>query len=112
MGFDRKKPVSTTSAATMNGFLPDTNHVSKAVWRNSPLLERIQEEKRKGIRIGTCIPVLCEIETGRLQVARPDVYTAGLSKLLRQITLWPLTRKTAANFGQIKLDLRRRGRAL
>jgi predicted nucleic acid-binding protein len=61
---------------------------------------------------GTCVPVLCEIESGRLNVSRPDVYRNGLNAVLRKILLWPLTRATSEIFGQLDQDLRRRGRAL
>ena len=94
----------------MKGRLLDTNHVGHAVRRGSAVLDRINVEKRKGIRIGTCVPVLCEIESGRLNVANPDVYRRRLDVLLNKISLWPLTRITAEYFGEIDQDLRRRGR--
>ena len=96
----------------MTGRILDTNHVGQAVRRGSVVLERINVERRKGIRIGTCVPVLCEIESGRLNVAKPDVYRRRLNVLLDKITLWPLTQTTAEFFGEIDQDLRRRGRAL
>lgn len=96
----------------MKKLLLDTNHVGHAVSRNSAVLRRIHSEKRKGIRVGTCIPVLCEIETGRLNVARPNEYRRNLDAVLRKIVLWPLTRETAEYFGEINQDLKRRGRVL
>ncbi|HEY2412960.1 MAG TPA: type II toxin-antitoxin system VapC family toxin [Pirellulaceae bacterium] len=96
----------------MKGYLLDTNHVSKAVRRDSPLHERIYREKQRGLRVGTCVPVLCEIESGRLNVADPIAYRKGLAKLLTKILLWPLTETTAEHFGEIDQDLRRRGRLL
>lgn len=96
----------------MKGFLLDTNQLAQVVRRESPLLQRIHSERRKGLRVGTCVPVLCEVEAGRLNVARPDVYQQGLNALLRKIRLWPLTMVTAQYFGEIDQDLRRRGRAL
>lgn len=73
----------------MKGRILDTNHVGHAVRRGSVVLERINVEKRQGNRIGTCIPVLCEIESGRLNVAEPDVYRRRLGVLLSKISLWP-----------------------
>jgi tRNA(fMet)-specific endonuclease VapC len=96
----------------VSGRLLDTNHLGNAVRRGSVVLERINIERRKGIRIGTCVPVLCEIESGRLKVAKPDVYQRRLGVLLKKISLWPLTRTTAEYFGEIDQDLRRRGRTL
>jgi len=66
----------------MKGFLLDTNHVGQVVRQNSPLWGRIYAAKQRGLRIGTCIPVLCEVESGRLNVARPDRYVRGLNALL------------------------------
>ena|SRR5437762_13360834 len=96
----------------MKGFLLDTNHVGQAVRPDSHLWGRIYSAKRRGLRVGTCVPVLCEVESGRLNVVRPDVYLRGLNGLLRKIRLWPLNRLTAEYFGEIANDLRRRGRAL
>jgi tRNA(fMet)-specific endonuclease VapC len=86
--------------------------VGQAVRHGSVVLDRINIEKRKGNRIGTCIPVLCEIESGRLNVAEPDVYRRRLGVLLSKISIWPLTRATSEYFGEIDQDLRRRGRML
>jgi len=94
----------------VKGFLLDTNRLARAVRKDSALLPRIFSERVRGLRMGTCIPVLCEIENGRLNVARPDVYQQGLSAVLRKIRLWPLTLATAQIFGEIDRDLKRRGR--
>jgi tRNA(fMet)-specific endonuclease VapC len=96
----------------VRGFLLDTNHLSKAVRHDSPLHNRIYDEKCKGLRVGTCVPVLCEVESGRLNVADPEAYCKGLAAVLRKICLWPLTKITAQHFGEIDQDLRRRGRIL
>lgn len=96
----------------MKGRLLDTNHVGHAVRRGSVVLDRINVEQRIGSRIGTCVPVLCEIESGRLNVAQPEVYRRRLHVLLTKILIWPLTQATADHFGEIDQDLRRRGRTL
>jgi tRNA(fMet)-specific endonuclease VapC len=96
----------------VKGYLLDTNHVAKAVRPSSPVYRRIYDERRRGRRVGTCIPVLCEIEVGRRQVVNPDAYRRGLDDLLRKVRLWPLTRMTAEHYGEIEADLKRRGRVL
>jgi tRNA(fMet)-specific endonuclease VapC len=96
----------------VKGFLLDTNHVSKVVRPNSPLHRRIYSEKQSGLRVGTCVPVLCEVESGRLNVADPVAYRKALTALLHKILLWPLTEVSARHFGEIDQDLRRRGRVL
>src|SRR5437867_1050569 len=96
----------------MSGRLLDTNHFGFAVRYGSHVFERIKSEVRRGIRVGTCIPVLCEIEVGACNVANPDAYHQGIERVLRHVTLWPMTKRTARLYGEIANDLRRRGRAL
>ncbi|MCE9534483.1 MAG: hypothetical protein K8T89_25680 [Planctomycetes bacterium] len=44
-----------------------------------------------GIRLGTCLPVICEIEAGLRQVRRKVKYRRDLDHLLLQVRLWPMT---------------------
>lgn len=62
--------------------------------------------------MGTCVPVLCEIEAGIQQVSQPEAYRENLQRLLRQIRVWPIDPTTARMYGEIHHDLKRRGRAL
>jgi predicted nucleic acid-binding protein len=96
----------------VRGRLLDTNHLGLAVRRNSPVFARIEEELRRGIRIGTCVPVLCEIQVGAFNVANPDNYRRGVKEVMRMVRLWPLTTVTAQLYGEIANELHRRGRAL
>jgi tRNA(fMet)-specific endonuclease VapC len=100
---------AVTAAA---GYLLDTNHVSRAVTPGSSVRQRITELRQRGIKIGTCVPVLCEIEAGIQQVSHPEAYRQNLTRLLRQIRVWPIDPTTARHYGVIYHDLKRRGRAL
>lgn len=64
------------------------------------------------MKVGTCVPVLCEIEAGIQQVSQPDIYRLNLERLLRQIRVWPIDPSTARIYGVIHQNLKRRGRAL
>jgi len=66
----------------MEAFLLDTNHVGLAVDGSSIVSHRIFQARLKGIRIGTCLPVLCEIEAGIRQVRRKAKYRRDLNHLL------------------------------
>jgi tRNA(fMet)-specific endonuclease VapC len=66
----------------------------------------------RGVKVGTCVPVLCEIEAGVQQVSRPDVYRENLERLLRQVRVWPIDSSTARIYGVIHHHLRTRGRIL
>ena len=96
----------------MAGYLLDTNHLSAAIRRVSPLRDRIREVMRQGIRVGTCMPVICELEAAIQQTKRPKACRGTLDSLLREVRLWPVDRQVARLFGEIYVDLRQRGRAL
>jgi tRNA(fMet)-specific endonuclease VapC len=96
----------------MAGYLLDTNHVSDAIRRVSRLRDRIQQARRQGARFGTCIPVLCEIEAGIQQTARPASARQTLNRLLRDVRIWPIDRDVAVVWGAVFNELRRQGRSL
>jgi tRNA(fMet)-specific endonuclease VapC len=68
--------------------------------------------RKSGAKLGTCVPVICEIEAGIQQVSRPEEYRANLERLLRQVRMWPIDLTTARLFGILHHDLKRRGRVL
>lgn len=96
----------------MARYLLDTNHISAAIRPVSKLRERIYHEQRKGHRFGTCVPVIAELEAGIYSSQHASDYHRDLGKLLKTVRLWPLDVPTARLYGQIHLDLRRRGRVL
>jgi tRNA(fMet)-specific endonuclease VapC len=94
------------------GFLLDTNHLGKAVASGSVVRKKIAELRTRGDKLGTCVPVLCEIEAGIQQVSQRDAYRRNLEEVLRQVRIWPFDLGTARLYGEIHQDLRRRGRVL
>src|SRR5438876_1288935 len=96
----------------MPAYLLDTNHVGLAVDRTSVVGRRIFEARLAGIRLGTCLPVLCEIEAGIRQVQRKAKYRRDLNHLLLQLRLWPMDLKTTEIYGDVYMELRRKGKAL
>ncbi|MBY0527095.1 MAG: hypothetical protein K2R98_27115 [Gemmataceae bacterium] len=79
----------------MPAYLLDTNHIGMAVDRASIVGQRIFEARLAGMRIGTCLPVLCEIEAGMRQVRQKLKYRRDLNHLLLQLRLWPIDLNTA-----------------
>lgn len=69
--------------AVTAGYLLDTNHVGHAVTPGSVVRQQIATLRLRGIKVGTCVPVLCEIEAGIQQVNQPDAYRLNLQRLLR-----------------------------
>ena len=96
----------------MPAYLLDTNHVGMAGERDTVVGQRIFEARLAGIRLGTCLPVLCEIEAGMRQVRQKAKYRRDLNHLLLQLRLWPIDLKTTRLFGDIYMELRQAGRVL
>jgi predicted nucleic acid-binding protein len=96
----------------MPAYLLDTNHLGMAVDRTSLVGQRLYEARLAGARLGTCLPVLCEIEAGIRQVRHKVKYRRDLNHLLRQVRLWSIDLKTARIYCELHMELRRRGRVL
>jgi tRNA(fMet)-specific endonuclease VapC len=96
----------------MADFLLDCNHLSAAIRKVSVVRDRIHQERKAGHRFISCYPVLCELEAGVQQTAKPATSRGRLDQLLRHVRLWPLDANTARFFGEVFNELRRRGRAL
>jgi tRNA(fMet)-specific endonuclease VapC len=96
----------------MAGYLLDTNHVSEAIRPVSRVRDRIEQERRSGLRIGTIVPVLCELQAAIQPLARRDRYEKALGRLLARVRVWPIDQSVARNYGQIFTELRARGRVL
>jgi tRNA(fMet)-specific endonuclease VapC len=96
----------------MGGYLLDTNQLSEAIRPVSRVRERIAEERSAGVRIGTCVPVLCELEAGIQSLVKRDAYRRTLDRLLVRVRLWPIEREVALMYGIVFQELRARGRAM
>jgi tRNA(fMet)-specific endonuclease VapC len=96
----------------MPDYLLDTNHLSAALPPVSKIRDRIYQEHRRGIRVGVCIPVLCELEVGLRSLKKADSLRRTLKRLLSKIRIWPQQLDDAKLYAEIYLDLKRRGRSL
>jgi tRNA(fMet)-specific endonuclease VapC len=92
--------------------LLDCNHLSAALRKVSPVRERIHQGRRAGQRFISCYPVLCELEVGIQQTAKPEDHRRRLAQLLRHVRLWPVDANTARLYGAVYTELRRQGRVL
>ncbi|MCP3994999.1 MAG: type II toxin-antitoxin system VapC family toxin [bacterium] len=93
-------------------YILDTNHLSAAVKPGSVIRQRIRQVQDKGTRVGTCVPVLCELEVGASQVRDPDLYRKILKQFLSKIPVWPIDLVTARIYADIYHELRRKSRVL
>lgn len=96
----------------MSLYFLDTNHLSAALQRVSPVRDRLFEAIRRGDRFGTCLPALCEHEAGIAQTARPRAARRLLDALLNEIRIWPFDRQDARHYGDLYFELARGGRVL
>src|SRR5437763_15006333 len=96
----------------MSGYLLDTNHLSDAIKPVSRVREKIDQARRSGRRVGTCVPVLCELEVGLQRMSRREPYRRALDHLLTRVRIWPIEREVASHYGGIFHELRDRGRVL
>lgn len=94
-------------------YLLDTNHLGMATRTRSLVYRRICEERESGVRFGTCIPVICELEVGIQNLSDPERSRHGLRGLIqRHVRIWPMDSKTSEIYGSLVHRLRERGRVL
>src|SRR5262249_13657279 len=96
----------------MTSYLLDCNHFSAALRKVSVVRDQIHQERRRGNRFVSCIPVICELEAGILQTAEPAASHRRLVQFLRHIRWWPLDSATARLYGMIFNELQKQGKAL
>ena len=93
-------------------FLLDTNHLSEGLRPVSHVRDRIGKLRLNGIIVGTCIPVICELEAVLPAGERGEKYHRALQSFLGRVRLWPLDLEVARNFGAVYKELRQRGRVM
>jgi predicted nucleic acid-binding protein len=96
----------------MAGFLLDTNHLSEALRPVSRVRDRIGPLHHLGVRVGTCVPVLCELAAAFPSGDRQEAYRRALNRLLGRVRLWPLERDIAPVYSAVFHELRGLGRVL
>jgi tRNA(fMet)-specific endonuclease VapC len=73
---------------------------------------RVEEVRRRGDRIDTCLPVVAELFAGVEYSKSRDSNHRRLTLALTRITAWPFDRAAAEEFGRIDAALRRLGRVI
>ena len=96
----------------MARYLLDTNHLSAALDGTSRFRERLHQSLLAGNRFGTCVPVLCELETGIVHTRRRDENRRILTVILRKVRIWPLEPALAPLYAGMYHSLREEGRVL
>lgn len=96
----------------MRGYLLVTNHLSHAIRLVSPLRDRLRQASRRGFRLATCWPVLCELEEGIVFTANPEQYRRTLKAVMKEMRIWPMDWGLVVEYGVVSNLTRERGRAL
>jgi tRNA(fMet)-specific endonuclease VapC len=96
----------------MTAFLVDTNHLTAAIKKVSPLRDRLRQASRKGHTVCTTWGVLCELEAGIARTADPDRYQRNLRTVLKDIRIWPMQWKIVHRYAEVVRTLKDRGRVL
>jgi tRNA(fMet)-specific endonuclease VapC len=96
----------------MKRYLLDTGIMGDFINRRRGVGERAREVRMQGARIGTCMPVVCELFFGVEQSKTRDENLKRLRRALTGIACWPLTREAAEEYGRLAAELRRIGRPM
>jgi tRNA(fMet)-specific endonuclease VapC len=93
-------------------FLLDTGFAQDFIHRRTMVLDRVDQERRRGNRIGICVPVLGELWSGIECSSTRDRNADRLRHALSRLVVWPYAPDAAAEFGRIFAELRRIGRPM
>jgi tRNA(fMet)-specific endonuclease VapC len=96
----------------MRRFLLDTGIAGDFINTRRGVRQRVQEEVRRGNRIGVCVPVLGELYHGVENSQSRDRSLQLLLVALGTLTVWPFNTDAAEEYGRIAAELRRVGRPM
>lgn len=80
--------------------------------RRHGVLERVDQERHRGNRIGICTPVLGELWSGVEGSVSRNRNLQRLRNALSRLFVWPYTDEAASEFGRIFAQLRGLGRPM
>jgi tRNA(fMet)-specific endonuclease VapC len=96
----------------MKRFLLDTDIMGDFINHRRGVDVRVEEVRRRGDRIGTCLPVVGELFAGVEGSQSRERNRQRLLLVLTRIPAWPFDRAAAEEFGRIDAELRRIGRPM
>jgi tRNA(fMet)-specific endonuclease VapC len=93
-------------------YILDTNALSAFINHLHGVDVRVRDAKRRGNKIGTCVPVIGELFYGLELSTSRDINMKRARAALRQVTLWPFDLAAGKEFGRLRAELRRIGRSM
>ena len=96
----------------MRRYILDTGPAQNYVQRRGGIYQRTREKVAAGHRVGIAMPTLCELFAGVENSDTRDHNYVRLKHNLQSLTLWPLDRGAAEEFGRQFAFLKRIGRPM
>lgn len=96
----------------MRRYLLDTNALSDLINQRRGVHARTAVARRRGDKIGTCVPVVGEYHFGLELSASRDENLKRLRAGIRKLTVWPFDLAAAREYGRLQAALRRTGRPM
>jgi tRNA(fMet)-specific endonuclease VapC len=93
-------------------YLHDTGPAFDVLFGRRGVDVRARETRRRGAKVGICLPVLGEIVAGVEGSASRDASMAVVRRALGQFVFWPFDTAAAYEFGRLYAYLKRTGRPM
>lgn len=96
----------------MKRYLLDTGIMGDFINHRKGVETKVREARQRGVRLGTCFPVVGELFFGVEASATRDANLPRLKRALSRIICWPFDRQAAEEFGRLAAELKRIGRPM
>src|SRR5262245_50658104 len=96
----------------MRRYILDTNALGDFINHRNGVDARVLKARAAGNRIGTCGPIVGELYYGLELSTSRDENIKRANAALTRLIFWPFDRDAGIEFGRLRAELRRRGRAM
>jgi tRNA(fMet)-specific endonuclease VapC len=93
-------------------YLLDTGPAVDFLFRRKGVDLRLEDARRRGAKVGICVPVLGEIIAGLEGSASKEASWEIAHHSLGKLICWPFDKAAAYEYGRIFAELKRRGRPM
>lgn len=96
----------------MKRYLLDTNAMGDLINDRRGVPDRAAEARRRGGKIGTCVPVVSELFVGIEGSKSRERNRERLIRALKRLVCWPFDLAAAEEYGRIAIEQKATGRTL
>jgi tRNA(fMet)-specific endonuclease VapC len=93
-------------------YLLDTGPAFDFLFRRRGVEVRVEDARRQGGKLGTCMPVLAEIVAGLEASDSREASWEIARRRLGRLICWPFDKRAAYEYGRVFAELKRRGRII